>query len=83
MCAGITRTKRIRSLLFISLTVSIGAGGRTAWSCTVTVQGRTFSARFFYDSQYIDNAKDDASEIALNSLIPQSAAFFPQRGFAQ
>ena len=43
-------------------------GGRTAWSSTVTVQGQQISARFWYDGQYVDNAKEDAAEVALKHL---------------
>lgn len=40
-------------------------GGRTAWSSTVTVQGRNIPARYWYDGQFINNAKEDAAEMAL------------------
>ncbi|PGH00722.1 hypothetical protein AJ80_09134 [Polytolypa hystricis UAMH7299] len=49
--------------------VSDRRGGRTAWSSTVTIQNRNFSARYFYDGQYINNAKEDAAEVAYKSLI--------------
>jgi hypothetical protein len=43
-------------------------GGRTAWSSTVTVQGQNISARYWYDGQYVNNAKEDAAEVALKHL---------------
>ncbi|KAJ5222556.1 uncharacterized protein N7469_008796 [Penicillium citrinum] len=45
--------------------VSDRRGGRTAWSSTVTVQGQNYAARYWYDGQYINNAKEDAAEVAL------------------
>ncbi|RDW89008.1 hypothetical protein BP5796_00176 [Coleophoma crateriformis] len=48
--------------------VSDRRGGRTAWSSTVTVNGQNISARFWYDGQYVDNAKEDAAEVALKHL---------------
>lgn len=48
-------------------------GGRTAWSCTVNVNGQFIPARYWYDGQYVDNAREDAAERALQMLgqIPQ------------
>ena len=44
-------------------------GGRTAWSATVTIPGqRLVQARFWYDGQYVSNAKEDAAEVALQQL---------------
>jgi hypothetical protein len=43
-------------------------GGRTAWSSTVTVQGQNIAARFWYDGQHVNNAKEDAAEVALKHL---------------
>lgn len=51
------------------------AGGRTAWSSTVEVQGITIPARFWYDGQYIHNAKEDAAEVALQRI---ESGFFTQ-----
>ncbi|KAF2718626.1 hypothetical protein K431DRAFT_212180, partial [Polychaeton citri CBS 116435] len=48
--------------------ISDRRGGRTAWSCTVTVQGQTCQARFWYDGAFVNNAKEDASERALQML---------------
>lgn len=39
-------------------------GGRTAWSATVNVQGQSLPARWWYDGQFINNAKEDAAEVA-------------------
>ncbi|TID23571.1 putative GTPase-activating protein [Venturia nashicola] len=43
-------------------------GGRTAWSSTVEVQGTTIPARYWYDGQYVHNAKEDAAQVALERL---------------
>ena len=43
-------------------------GGRTAWSSTVTIQGQNIAARYWYDGQYVNNAKEDAAEVALMKL---------------
>ncbi|OKL62059.1 hypothetical protein UA08_02742 [Talaromyces atroroseus] len=59
--------------------VSDRRGGRTAWSATVDVAGRSFAARYWYDGQYINNAKEDASEVAIMALKPQ--AFAPQTSY--
>ncbi|KAK1955695.1 hypothetical protein LY78DRAFT_593535, partial [Colletotrichum sublineola] len=49
-------------------------GGRTAWSSRVTVHRRTLSAWFWYDGKYLNNAKEDAAEMALNYLTnPKSS----------
>jgi len=52
--------------------VSDRRGGRTAWSSTVTVQGRNIAARYWYDGDYINNAKEDAAEVAVMQLDPQA-----------
>ncbi|KAJ5281231.1 hypothetical protein N7478_006603 [Penicillium angulare] len=44
------------------------SGGRTAWSSTVTVGGQNIAARYWYDGQYVNNAKEDAAEIALSRI---------------
>ncbi|KAL2005876.1 hypothetical protein VTN00DRAFT_10369 [Thermoascus crustaceus] len=61
--------------------VSDRRGGRTAWSSIVVVQGREIAARFWYDGEYIDNAKEDAAERALQTLSPEAyaAAAHPRR----
>ena len=43
-------------------------GGRTAWSCVVQVAGQNIQARYWYDGQYVNNAKEDAAERALQNL---------------
>ncbi|MCJ1253720.1 hypothetical protein MMC24_001532 [Lignoscripta atroalba] len=45
-------------------------GGRTAWSSTVTLSSipTTISARYWYDGQYVNNAKEDAAEVAYRTL---------------
>jgi hypothetical protein len=48
--------------------VSDRRGGRTAWSSTVTVNGQHIPARYWYDGQYVNNAKEDAAEVALQHL---------------
>ncbi|KFY17407.1 hypothetical protein V492_00704 [Pseudogymnoascus sp. VKM F-4246] len=48
--------------------VSDRRGGRTAWSSTVTVSGQSIAARYWYDGQYLNNAKEDAAEVALKAL---------------
>ncbi|PKS11523.1 hypothetical protein jhhlp_003288 [Lomentospora prolificans] len=45
--------------------VSDRRGGRTAWSSTVTIKGQVFRARFWYDGNNLNNAKEDAAELAL------------------
>ncbi|KAJ5731126.1 uncharacterized protein N7483_005634 [Penicillium malachiteum] len=60
-------------------------GGRTAWSSTVSVHGRNIAARYWYDGQYINNAKEDAAEVALQLLNqqPQASTIFPGQLFPQ
>ncbi|KAI9817997.1 MAG: hypothetical protein M1832_004518 [Thelocarpon impressellum] len=48
--------------------VSDRRGGRTAWSSTVTIEGQIIAARYWYDGQYVHNAKEDAAEVALQTL---------------
>ncbi|KAJ5788440.1 hypothetical protein N7457_003430 [Penicillium paradoxum] len=61
------------------------AGGRTAWSSTVTVQGQSIAARYWYDGQFINNAKEDAAEVALKTLNqqPRAATVYPGQLFPQ
>lgn len=49
-------------------------GGRTAWSSRVTVQGKTLSARYWYDGKNLNNAKEDAAECAVNWLSGSASA---------
>ncbi|KAL2135089.1 hypothetical protein VTI74DRAFT_9799 [Chaetomium olivicolor] len=53
--------------------VSDRRGGRTAWSSTVTVYGAVHSARFWYDGKNLNNAKEDAAEVALQWLNQSSS----------
>ncbi|PFH56026.1 hypothetical protein XA68_17187 [Ophiocordyceps unilateralis] len=60
----------------LNVTDSIGAsGGRTAWSSTVVVHGKTLEARYWYDGKYLNNAKEDAAECALNWLNTTSRSW--------
>lgn len=43
-------------------------GGRTAWSTIAVVNGMHYPARFWYDGARIEQAKEDAAEIALRQL---------------
>lgn len=55
--------------------VSDRRGGRTAWSSTVTISGQhIIQARYWYDGQYVNNAKEDAAEVALQQLTSAKAA---------
>ncbi|KAK4109749.1 hypothetical protein N656DRAFT_715352 [Canariomyces notabilis] len=52
-------------------------GGRTAWTSAVTVYGVQHRARFWYDGKNLNNAKEDAAEVAvkwLTSSAPSSPA---------
>lgn len=60
-------TRRSQPLITNSLT-----GGRTAWSSTVTINQTNISARYWYDGQYVNNAKEDAAEVALQHLLTNS-----------
>jgi len=48
--------------------VSDRRGGRTAWSAKVLIEGHEIAARYWYDGQYVNNAKEDAAEVALQQL---------------
>jgi len=49
--------------------VSDRRGGRTAWSSTVAICGASISARYWYDGNNTNNAREDAAEVALNWLV--------------
>ncbi|PSS03354.1 hypothetical protein BD289DRAFT_478532 [Coniella lustricola] len=49
-------------------------GGRTAWSSRVTISGQTVAARFWYDGKNLNNAKEDAAEMALSCIQASAAA---------
>jgi len=55
-------------------------GGRTAWSSTVTVSCQRYTARFWYDGQFVNNAKEDAAEVALQHLNTQMQTGWPAFG---
>ncbi|OAL27701.1 queuine tRNA-ribosyltransferase, variant 1 [Fonsecaea multimorphosa] len=67
--------------------VSDRRGGRTAWSATVTIQGQNLAARYWYDGQYLNNAKEDAAEVACTKLrnpsitAGQSTVYRAQSGY--
>ncbi|KAL2050540.1 hypothetical protein ABVK25_009209 [Lepraria finkii] len=59
-------------------------GKRTAWSCTVSVGGQNIPARYWYDGQYVNTAKEDAAEAALKKLVGNgSTAQGPSNGLSQ
>ncbi|EMD63124.1 hypothetical protein GGP41_005148 [Bipolaris sorokiniana] len=43
-------------------------GGRTAWTTMVSVSGTNYQARFWYDGDYLSQAKEDCSEVALRTI---------------
>ncbi|PKY05606.1 hypothetical protein P168DRAFT_341109 [Aspergillus campestris IBT 28561] len=51
-------------------------GGRTAWSSSVAVSGQTLVARYWYDGENVNNAKEDAAEVALSWLTPGSSSAY-------
>lgn len=59
-------------------------GGRTAWSSFVVINGAQYSARFWYDGNYMEQAREDAAEMALRNLTgtvnttaePPAASFY-------
>ncbi|KAL5333185.1 hypothetical protein BJX70DRAFT_78432 [Aspergillus crustosus] len=51
-------------------TFSDRRGGRTAWSCHVSAHGHSFAARYWFDGDFVQNAMEDAAEVALKSLDP-------------
>lgn len=54
--------------------LTIYPGGRTAWSSQVTVSGQTVAARFWYDGKNLNNAKEDAAELALGMVHAAAAS---------
>lgn len=63
--------RRIESFLLTEIENELG--GRTAWSSRVTVNGAIHQARFWYDGKNLNNAKEDAAEVAL-SFISMAAS---------
>lgn len=43
-------------------------GGRTAWSTIAVINNIQYPARFWYDGSRIEQAKEDAAEVALGLL---------------
>jgi len=43
-------------------------GGRTAWSTIAVVNNVQYPARFWYDGAFMEQAREDAAEIALRKL---------------
>lgn len=69
--------------------VSDRRGGRTAWSSIVSVNGVPYSARFWYDGKYVEQARQDAAEVAFNTITagqkaqsPLSASSYASRSHA-
>ncbi|KAI1267939.1 hypothetical protein F5Y18DRAFT_424244 [Xylariaceae sp. FL1019] len=52
--------------------VSDRRGGRTAWSSVVVVYGKRIEARYWYDGNNLNNAREDAAEAALTWLANSS-----------
>ncbi|KAI0430011.1 hypothetical protein F5Y09DRAFT_243357 [Xylaria sp. FL1042] len=52
--------------------VSDRRGGRTAWSSVVMVYGQRIEARYWYDGNNLNNAREDAAEAALQWLSSNS-----------
>lgn len=52
------------------------AGGRTAWSAIANIAslGQKFQARFWYDGQWVNNAREDAAEVGIKwfQSMPQA-----------
>jgi len=61
--------------------VSDRRGGRTAWSATVTIRGQNLPARYWYDGQYVNNAKEDAAEVACTKLRNPALTALPPANY--
>lgn len=59
-----------------ALTV-LSIGGRTAWSSVVTIEGQQIQARYWYDGKNVNNAKEDAAEVALQHMGVRTAPYGP------
>ncbi len=46
----------------------LSLGGRTAWSSQVKIFNNSIAARYWYDGNNVQNAKEDAAEVAYNWL---------------
>ncbi|KAH8745467.1 hypothetical protein F5883DRAFT_587044 [Diaporthe sp. PMI_573] len=60
--------------------VADSRGCRTAWSSRVTVNGAIHQARFWYDGKNLNNAKEDAAEVALR-FVSMAASLSAPRGW--
>ncbi|KAH7120992.1 hypothetical protein B0J11DRAFT_53961 [Dendryphion nanum] len=66
--------------------ISDRRGGRTAWSVICYAGQTQVAARFWYDGQYAEQAKEDAAEVALRTLTgttnmatePPPASYYAQ-----
>ncbi|KAL2119802.1 hypothetical protein VTJ04DRAFT_6763 [Mycothermus thermophilus] len=52
-------------------------GGRTAWSSQVIIGTHKFPARFWYDHKNVNNAKEDAAELAVKWFQSRSQTSSP------
>ncbi|KAI1301089.1 hypothetical protein F5Y03DRAFT_396798 [Xylaria venustula] len=52
--------------------LNVALRGRTAWSSTVMVYGKRIEARYWYDGNNLNNAREDAAEAALHWLSNSS-----------
>ncbi|PSN68806.1 hypothetical protein BS50DRAFT_571984 [Corynespora cassiicola Philippines] len=67
--------------------VSDRRGGRTAWSSVVVINNVPYSARFWYDGAYMEQAREDAAEMALRHITgyvnstaePPPASYYAQQ----
>jgi len=58
-------------------------GGRTAWSSAVDVHGSTYNACFWYDGKYIENAKEDAANVAIERMEAARQLLMQQQQLVQ
>ncbi|KAF2805620.1 uncharacterized protein BDZ99DRAFT_524583 [Mytilinidion resinicola] len=63
--------------------VSDRRGGRTAWSSVVVVGEKQFPARYWYDGNYVEQAREDAAECALQFYGQTPATTTYQRAYGQ
>jgi len=48
--------------------ISDRRGCRTAWSAYIIIGGKKYHARFWYDGDFLNNAREDAAEVALMEI---------------
>ena len=70
-------SKLFPQLTRVTVCLPFCTGGRTAWSSRVSVYGYVFSARYWYDGKNVNNAKEDAAEMALAWLTRGSDTSSP------